>query len=179
MIAAPPFHHATQRGSARTSNSARETRALPVNQLVFDWDIGHMRPWLTTFETARAIQCSTDHVLNLIEDTSIDAAIDIKAKGARRPCVRVLRESLFRFLQVRSGARQAPTDFDSLVAAHLKNAASVLVSYQIASHLRCSDDHVLNLEPELSLDISRAAATRSYPRTAKAQLIEFIKGRRM
>ena len=155
--------------------------SLPINpnpQLEFDYQVGHMRPWLLVEEVASAsmLSCDSSHVVNLIDDGSIDAAIDIRRPGVERRCIRILRDSAFRFLHDRKGT---PTNLEERINFYLASTRIVYASHEIASHLRCSEDHVLNLKNELSLDISSAGSQRSYPRTSRKQLIEFIIKRRI
>jgi len=143
-------------------------------QAEFDWQIGHARPWLLTDEIKAALECSDNHVRNLFDDGEIDVVIDIKSIGARRPCYRVLRESFFRHVT----KTKEPTDLENVIAGYLRHGPSVLRSWNIAAHFRCSEDHVCELASEFT-DISSANSTRVYIRATGLQMINFAKARRI
>lgn len=159
-----------------TDTIQRVTSHDSTSPVEFDWMLGHHRPWLLVAEVAKpnALNCSADHVYNLIDDGSIDYAIDIRGEGATRPCVRICRESFYRF--VREDATE--TNVSAFLEKHLKNLPLMMSAWQVASHLRCTDDHILNLCGEFT-DIASAAAARACLRVSRPQLMAFIQKRRM
>ena len=158
-------------------------------QMEFDWQIGHAKPWLKCGEIMRSLVCSEDHVFNLIQDGSLDAVIDIRADDVRRPAYRVLRESFYRFLRLRSnfaggfsnlggGIADTATDLETVLNGYFKLLSTVLASWQAAAHLHCHESHIRTLAPHFT-DIRSSASDRRYLRIHKAALLEFIKKRRV
>jgi hypothetical protein len=147
-----------------------------LTQMDFDWDIGHMRPWLFLSEISSALKCSPEHASNLIDDGSLDAVIDIKAPDATRPAYRVFRECFFRFLQ--RHAKPPATNLEQALQAYFKLLPTVLSSSQASAHLRCTDTHVLTLADQFT-DISASASERRCLRIHKSQLLKFINVRRV
>jgi hypothetical protein len=158
------------------STPAKLATVANLTQMDFDWDIGHMRPWLFLSEISQSLKCSAEHASNLIDDGSIDAVIDIKAEGATRPSYRVFRDCFFRFLH--REAKPPGTDLETALQPYFKNLPSVLSSRQAAEHLRCTDTHILTLANQFT-DISAAAAERRCLRIHKSQLLRFIIKRRI
>lgn len=150
-------------------------KAVSPFQVQFDWQIGHARPWLLTDEIKRALECSDDHVWNIFQDGSIDVVIDIRCPGATRPSYRALRESFYRYVR----KADAPTDMQAVMASYLKLGPTVLRSFQIAWHFRCTEQHVCSLAPHFFTDISSANAVKGYVRATGLQVINFAKARRV
>lgn len=152
--------------------------AVKPFQVEFDWQIGHLRPWLLTEEIQAALECSDRHVCNLFDDGSIDVVIDIRGKGSKRPCYRALRESFYRY--VRTGSRSAaPTNLEAVLAGYLRGGPSVLRSFNLANHFNCSEDHICDLAPHFFTDIASARASKLYVRATPLQVINFAKARRV
>jgi hypothetical protein len=152
------------------------TAAAP--QPEFDFQIGYTGAWLTIPAICQALDISDAHASNLIADGSLDYVIDIRGPGATRPAYRVFVESYRLFAARQEGQKSHGETFDQAFAPYLRQLPSVLSSSQIASHLRCSDDHVLTLADYFA-DVSTATSFRRYLRASRLQLFDLIQKRRV
>lgn len=70
----------------------------------FDSVLPHGRPFLRPDEVAAILSCSEKHVYNLVQDGSLDLAVDVRRRGkddlpkSQYACARVCRYSLLNFM---------------------------------------------------------------------------------
>ena len=161
----------------------------PSHQFEFDWQLAHARPWLFIHECAAALDCSPNHIANLIDDGSIDFAVDIGYREPRldlsnpfdpsdlpRRCVRIFRPSFDRFRNHRFGP---DTNFAQVITIYLSSVRDVFSTQEVANHLRCTQAHICNIVPDLGVDISSTASPRACPRIPRAKLIAWLIHRRI
>ncbi len=66
----------------------------------FNWEaLLPQKRLLRVQEVARFLDCSVDHVYNLLDEGALRVAVDIRTSAARRGCARVLRDSVLEFLR--------------------------------------------------------------------------------
>lgn len=140
-------------------------------QLELDFQIGHALPWLRVSEIAEALNVSEDHVCNLFDAAALDFVIDVRAQGSARPYYRVLRESWLRY----RWSQEAP-DYEAVVARYLRQLPAVMGSQHVANFLRVSENHVLALGRHF---LDAGAATQTFFRASKLQLMAFIHARKL
>lgn len=173
MTATPKFPTV---GNLPTAPTGPIFRREAAPQMEFDWEIGHNFAWLLVSEISAALRCSPEHVSNLIFGGALDVVIDIKAPTASRPSYRILRHSFFRWIY--QGENAAATDLETALQPYFKALPAVLSAEQTARHLRCTDDHVLNLSDAFT-DISAPSSNRKCLRVGKPHLWQFIQKRRI
>jgi hypothetical protein len=187
---------AIEKGTARGNSLRSDTGANPSRRALTVPPAASARPLATAItldapligvESARlALRCGEDDVLEWILSGDLEWAFDLRRKGARRACCRILTESVIRKQQ--RGGRLTPRErkaqkthpfeeiFDSLFTVR----RPVLYSSELARAWNCGTSHIHNLIADGLLPIVRKYyAPRESYQFPRQEVFAFMQSRRM
>jgi hypothetical protein len=143
-------------------------------------------PLLDAASARLALRCPEARLMEWILDGELEWAFDLRRAGSRRPCLRILTESVARLQQrgrpltPREKAAQRsqplPTVFDAIFQHH----RPILISTELARVWACCPNHIHNLiEDKLLTLVARKYVPREALQITRQSALHFMQTRRI
>ena len=146
----------------------------------FDLHLPTGRPLVPMEAAMVLVNRDADDVLNLIACAKIEWAFDIRTEKSERREVRILGDSLMRYLGGENGTRDVD-NWDYVVNLVLPGPSEIFIkSKNLARRFGCESQHMINLIREQTIEAAMyPAGGKQSPVVTRESVVRFLKARRI